>query len=548
MPLPLGIIACAAACIAFVVLLFAVPGGDRAVKLFDDIAGTVVTAVVGLWCIESGIRARSQSEARSGKRESLYLGIAALLYSLGHGIRTYSDLMVHGATALPSWANMGYLVLYPLLLLGLLKLPSKVTAAWRGRVVLDGLMTMTALVTFSWYYVLGPAILNESGLIRLAPNQLADKMTAASYPFADLILTFCLLLFTLHSREMGLRKSVRIACAGLLATCIADIGYGAVAAHLSASTTLIMHIGWPIGYGLIAFSGLAARREITEQGIVVEDKTEEQVLQRIQRLTQQKQSALAVLLPYAFVPPLIALVAYVSTHNENKTLSAGVYIGSCTLLFLVLIRQVFVIIENNKLTDNLRDAYAELVSIHQDLESKSQSLADANERLEGLAATDGMTGLANHRKFQERVRQEIAHLGAGARPCALLLMDVDHFKQYNDAFGHPAGDEVLKNVAHVAKESVRPSDLVARYGGEEFAVILPGTETEFATMVAERIRRHIETHQFANRAITVSIGASVASDPHISPETWIAAADTALYNAKHAGRNRVAIYGEKPAE
>lgn len=528
----IAISACVAGCLAFAVLLFAFPGGARAIKLFDDIAGTAVTAVVGLWCIENVIRTRSRSASREALLAEwipLTLGATAVVYAVGHGIRTYCDLAVHDRASMPGWVNAGYLLLYPLLLLALLKLPQKSSDFWRGRVVLDSLMTITALVTFSWYYVLGPAVATRN-------FSLMSRFSGASYPFADLILTFCLLVFTLNSKTMGLRNSVRIACIGLLATCVADVGSGYMVAHFGRRAEAVTDIGWPLGYGLIAFAGLVARREI----LLRRDSVEESRPRRTAPAATGGRSALwRVLLPYAFVPPLIALVAYVSTHDEDRMLSAGVYVGSCMLLFLILVRQVFVIVENNKLTESLREAYRELQNIHQDLETQSKSLVVANERLEGLAATDGMTGLANHRKFQERIREELENHRTLGRACSLLLLDVDHFKQYNDTFGHPAGDVVLKTVARLAFDAVRPTDLVARYGGEEFAVILLGADTEHAVLVAERIRTRIASHEFPSRAVTVSIGACSVTPNIASVEEWIAAADSALYAAKHGGRNRV---------
>jgi diguanylate cyclase (GGDEF)-like protein len=537
--LRIGMLACVAGILAFVVLLLAFPGGDRAIKVFDDIAGTAVTAVVGLWCLEAVVRRRKLDGGRSASQDwiPISLGLVAVLYSIGHGIRTYCDIALHDRSAMPPWVNAGYLLLYPVLLLALLKLPTIKATSWKSNVVMDSLMTMTALVTFSWYYVLGPAILTHNIV-------LSDKFTGTSYPFADLILTFCLIIFTLYSREMGLNNSVKIACLGLIATFVADAGEGYMVAQSGLRLHTITDIGWPLGYGLIAFAGLVARREIARRLPREEPEPKAEVYPTAAALIAAgKQSPWAPLLPYSFVPPLIALVGYVSTHNENRTLSAGVYIGSCMVLFLVLMRQVFVIIENNKLTDNLRHAYEELQTVHKDLETQSKSLAVANERLEGLAATDGMTGLANHRKFQERIREEWSKVGETGQACALLLMDVDHFKQYNDTFGHPAGDGVLKSVAKCATDAVRPTDLVARYGGEEFAVILPATEARFAVMVAERIRKRICGHEFENREITVSIGLSTITNCNITVEQWISSADSALYDAKHGGRNRVATHG-----
>jgi diguanylate cyclase (GGDEF)-like protein len=126
-----------------------------------------------------------------------------------------------------------------------------------------------------------------------------------------------------------------------------------------------------------------------------------------------------------------------------------------------------------------------------------------------------------------------------------LILDVDFFKNYNDALGHPAGDEVLRQLSTLLKSSVRDNDIVARYGGEEFAVILPATDIEGATKLAERIRIKVEKHRFPNEEIqpggvlTISIGIAVYPDNATNMEDAIVAADRALYFAKTSGRNRV---------
>jgi diguanylate cyclase (GGDEF)-like protein len=127
----------------------------------------------------------------------------------------------------------------------------------------------------------------------------------------------------------------------------------------------------------------------------------------------------------------------------------------------------------------------------------------------------------------------------------VLMADVDEFKKYNDAFGHPAGDEVLKKVATILLNSTRSMDCTARYGGEEFAVLLTGTDGDVAEEVAERIRARVETTAFAGRKITLSIGIAVFPDDGQTADEVISNADEALYTAKRGGRNRVVRAGVK---
>ncbi len=168
------------------------------------------------------------------------------------------------------------------------------------------------------------------------------------------------------------------------------------------------------------------------------------------------------------------------------------------------------------------------------------------QRMETLATTDGLTGLNNHRNFQELLAKEMERSRRYKRPLSLLLMDIDHFKSFNDTYGHPVGDLVLKEIAACIRKSIRLNDIPARYGGEEFVVIIPETTQQGAMSTAERIRSTIEQHTIVSLdrklKVTVSIGASAFPENAPSQPSLIDSADKALYMAKESGRNRVVLY------
>jgi diguanylate cyclase (GGDEF)-like protein len=168
--------------------------------------------------------------------------------------------------------------------------------------------------------------------------------------------------------------------------------------------------------------------------------------------------------------------------------------------------------------------------------------------IERMAVTDGLTGLHNHRHFQEKLTEEFGRLGRFSAPLSLLLVDIDFFKKVNDTCGHPAGDEILRRVAGMLKETVRSVDIAARYGGEEFAAILPGTDYEGARKIAERLRASVmeKTFPFEGRdlKVTVSIGAATCPSDAVTKEDLIEKADRALYHAKRNGRNRCVLWSE----
>lgn len=166
-------------------------------------------------------------------------------------------------------------------------------------------------------------------------------------------------------------------------------------------------------------------------------------------------------------------------------------------------------------------------------------LEEANRHLHTLASTDGLTGLPNHRAFQERLQIEFDRATCNATPLSLLLLDLDYFKQYNDLFGHTAGDNVLRAVGSVLKNATREGDTCARYGGEEFAIIVPGAGPDSALRIAEQLRSTVQAISDPNRAITTSIGVASLQQDKESPSSLIRDADTAMYRAKREGRNRV---------
>ena len=182
---------------------------------------------------------------------------------------------------------------------------------------------------------------------------------------------------------------------------------------------------------------------------------------------------------------------------------------------------------------------AELNRRNDQLRDQQEKLRLANEQLQALATTDGLTGLKNHRTFKERLAEEFERATRYHLPLSLILLDVDRFKSFNDTHGHPAGDEVLKRVARHLTESTRSTDLVARYGGEEFAVLLPFTHAQAALALAERTCTAIAGAAWELRAVTASFGVATVNADTLTSALLVKLADDALYRSKQTGRNRV---------
>jgi len=197
-----------------------------------------------------------------------------------------------------------------------------------------------------------------------------------------------------------------------------------------------------------------------------------------------------------------------------------------------LSRQVMAHLELRRLAAGLEDEIEER-RLHEgrlELELK---------RISHLSRTDPLTGLRNRRAFLEAIEAELNRTSRSGLPTSLVLLDVDHFKLFNDEFGHPAGDNALQQVARILIDNSRSSDTVARYGGEEFGIVVPATSLEGAEVFAERLRQAVEEGPWRQRPITASFGVATGGDTS-KADDLVGAADEALYVAKGAGRNRVA--------
>lgn len=188
-----------------------------------------------------------------------------------------------------------------------------------------------------------------------------------------------------------------------------------------------------------------------------------------------------------------------------------------------------------------------LAAVSMQAAQDAQRLEEQNRALAEQASTDGLTGLANRRKFDRFVTEQVAIAHRYRGPLSVLFMDLDHFKQVNDVHGHQAGDDVLRAVGEVLRTTVREADLAARYGGEEFAVVMPATALEEGAQAAERVRVALETapvelENGTSLVVTASIGvAQLLSTKLEAPEDLVARADAAVYEAKSNGRNRVVV-------
>lgn len=192
-----------------------------------------------------------------------------------------------------------------------------------------------------------------------------------------------------------------------------------------------------------------------------------------------------------------------------------------------------------------------IATLEQSVLEQEKYLREYQENMEKVrlklvtrSLTDALTGVNNRRAFEERLQEEVKRAERYKTNCSLLMIDVDRFKEYNDTFGHIAGDEALRAVADLLKSNVRAHDYLARYGGEEFVIILPNTDLAGARIMGERFRRTIQSASWKKRMITISVGIASTNGKKHTPRELLDFSDKALYHAKQSGRNRISIWSE----
>jgi len=284
-------------------------------------------------------------------------------------------------------------------------------------------MIILALVTFSWYFIIGPSILQAQG-------SLVNQLLGAAYSATDLVLLCCLvLIYTKQSNiSRGLFLLLALLSAGLILFVLTDSIDAYLILH-NLPKSVFENLGWSMGYLLLGVAWQASRFHHDLEG----------------RMTVENSSWARAFLPYSFVVAVLLLIGYIWSVGKPGFVENGAYLGGLLLIGVVLLRQLFAM----------------------------KTVQETNMRLEELATTDLLTGLPNHGTLAELLEQEVERTQHYRRSCALLFMDIDHFKALNDGFGHAAGDTMLHEFATVVRATLRKLDTLGRWGGEEFVALLP---------------------------------------------------------------------------
>ncbi len=447
------------------------------------------------------------------------LGLGQLMFIVGTLITglllTVAFVQQHHAAPSPSVGDAAFAVANALGLNAIMLLPTRhQSLAGRARIVLDGAILAAAAVIISWYYLLGPALLQTH------VNPLT-RVIAVAYPVGLVAEVFALMRLTATS--VALRPAVTLLGGGFGLIALGSGLYGYELLHRLYHPGELYGVLITTGAMLVGVGG-GALRTIVASGAADLDVDE----------MSPSPDAIApplwrALLPYAVLPVVGVLVF--SSHDAHgsqaRTITAGVDLGGLLLIGLVVARQILALAENHHL--------------YRSVHAQNHALAAANGCLEALATSDPLTGLPNHRALVNALDREVERARRFVRPCALLFLDLDHFKALNDSCGHAAGDAALRELATVARRALRGVDLLGRWGGEEFVALLPEVDGAGALAIAERVRAEVAAHSFDTGGVQLTCSVGMAAYP-VDAETregLIAAADRAMYAAKWLGRNQV---------
>jgi PAS domain S-box-containing protein len=362
------------------------PGGDAMLALVVNSAQFVGPLLVLPLCFGGLLRrmwgpGASQTDVGPaavtiGRRWApVLLGLGILSWVFGQAIFTFYEWVLGQPPPLPSIADVGFLSVYPFFLLGILLLPARpVPVASRTRLALDGLMIMTAAVTFSWYFVLGP-------VMRQGTETTLAKAVSTAYPLADLVLIACLVILASRPEEQTLLPAVRLLALGLILIVVADSNFAYWSLHDAYATGTLPDVGWSLGYMLVALGAFAARLAPTGEAATPEEPGD---LPHTASLFAE-QRVWPSLLPYVLAPAvgILALYAWRASAGSGS-LALGVYLGGALLIGLVLLRQVLTIVENARLYNRLQRTHRQVEHKNAQLVRSQRELRRQKEYFEAL--------------------------------------------------------------------------------------------------------------------------------------------------------------------
>ena len=480
--------------VVFVAWVASGVGGEQARAVIADVAFLPVSLVAAAMAWRS---ARTNAASRRTVRGWRAIAAGFLCYAVGDFLWFYFEVVRH-ISPFPSIADAGYLAFYPCITVGLLLLPSVRSGGARRMLGLDVATVVLGGGMVVWYVVIEPTVA-QGGVGGLA------VLLSLAYPVGDILLLFAG-AYVLLRRVSTADDFVWVLLGAVGLFVVSDIAYANASLLGTFRSGSWIDAGWMSAQVLMI---LAAVRGGRGRLTPVPPRA------RLQASTNAVSS-----LPYAAMLVAYGLVALVGGRDASRSLR-GLLVGAGVMTVLVLSRQVAASRENARLF----------------------------EQVQRLAQTDPVTGLLTRRALIEIATSELEAAARDDTLVSVIMIDIDHFKGFNDTLGHAAGDAVLGLVALRCREQLRANDAVARYGGDELVALVPGMSGAAALNVAERFRTALAADPLATASglvpVTVSVGVATAVGGRCLDEL-LADADRALYQAKAAGRNRAVLFASPP--
>lgn len=446
----------------------------------------------------------------------LLLTLSTISYTIGECMWFFHESILNLEIPIVSVIDVFYLLQYPFIIGGIMYLITKSNNKLAViRVFFDTLIIIIIGTTMIF------SLVHPNIKIPIEFDNPALFILIA-YPLGDIALLFNIAYLSMLSRDVLPRDVVLVGGIGFLLKIVTDIVY--LHNKMYGKPNLLYYEPLMVlALLFLALSGEIFLNKI-ENGEVVK---------------KRERSMMVILLPYIIVLVIILIIFF--KFLEMDILARGLIITT----LLIILRQVLTIIENQGLVKLLTASNNELMQKKQELEDANSELRRFYKQKELESKTDFLTGLYNRRYIDEEFKENLMDCKVVKGKTSVLMVDIDHFKDINDTYGHDIGDVVLKNLSNIMKANIRGDDILIRFGGEEFICFLPNTNIDTANIIAERLRREVENFKFKVKdidiKITVSIGISeidvIEDNSDIS--SIIIKADEALYKAKRSGRNKV---------
>lgn len=440
----------------------------------------------------------------------------------------YYEILLKQEITFPSYSDIFYLASTFFYFIGVIFYINIKSVYNVIRTGFDIIITMVALVTLCWEYVLMP-IYHDISL------NAAEKLVSLAYPITDLSCLAALLLLFLTCRPgQGKSKGNMLIVAAFTIWFIGNQLFSVEIALNTYESGSFIDPLWPIGAWLLGIASLwtGTLAPDTDRGSSPEPAADN---------AGPFMQFLRIAVPYFSFFLLIIVVSM--KYLARDPLIAGAVI----ITLLIITRQVFTLLENQRLLFTIKQSNQSLAESKQHLEVQNIQLQKLNYLKEQEAQTDFLTGLYNRRYVDRKIKTLLEEAQTQRKTLSLLLADIDNFKQINDSWGHEVGDMVLQQVSLIIKNSVRSLDIAGRFGGDEFIIILPDADLDTAKNIAERLRLQIAGKRFVidDNALVITISAGgtqwlkdIAGE---DLKSMVSRADQALYEVKNSGRNQTNV-------